>query len=67
MFDKLKQAVGLQEQEEKGLVGQIDEAMTLSWKNVSQRRQGDASWLCHEHVCAFASHEQACIQTLLCV
>ncbi|PNW76044.1 hypothetical protein CHLRE_12g549950v5 [Chlamydomonas reinhardtii] len=33
MFDKLKQAVGLQEQEEKGLVGQIDEAMTLSWKN----------------------------------
>ncbi|KAG2433923.1 hypothetical protein HXX76_008275 [Chlamydomonas incerta] len=33
MFDKLKQAVGLQEQEEKGLVGQLDEAMTLSWKN----------------------------------
>ncbi|GLI61304.1 hypothetical protein VaNZ11_003658 [Volvox africanus] len=33
MLDKFKQAVGLQEQEEKGLIGQIDEAMTLSWKN----------------------------------
>ncbi|KAG2446533.1 hypothetical protein HYH02_008520 [Chlamydomonas schloesseri] len=33
MFDKLKQAVGLQEQEEKGLVGQLSDATTLSWKN----------------------------------
>ncbi|EFJ42503.1 hypothetical protein VOLCADRAFT_83604 [Volvox carteri f. nagariensis] len=33
MLDKFKQAVGLQEQEEKGLMGQIDEAMTLSWRN----------------------------------
>ncbi|KXZ53220.1 hypothetical protein GPECTOR_7g1113 [Gonium pectorale] len=33
MMDKIKAAVGMQEQQEKGLLGQVDEAMTLSWKN----------------------------------
>lgn len=33
MLDKFKAAVGMQEQQEKGLLGQIDEAVTLSWKN----------------------------------
>ncbi|GFR48075.1 hypothetical protein Agub_g9913 [Astrephomene gubernaculifera] len=32
MIDKFKVAVGLQEQEEKGLMGQLDEAVTLTWK-----------------------------------
>ncbi|PNH10950.1 Vesicle transport protein SFT2B [Tetrabaena socialis] len=32
MFDKVKAMVGLNEQEEKGLIGQIDEAVTLTWK-----------------------------------
>mmetsp|Transcript_30130 Transcript_30130/g.55065 ORF Transcript_30130/g.55065 Transcript_30130/m.55065 type:complete len:161 (-) Transcript_30130:682-1164(-) len=32
VFDQIKVAVGVQEQEEKGLVGQIDEATTMSLK-----------------------------------
>lgn len=31
MLDKFKTAVGLQEQEEKGLIGQIDEVMEAVW------------------------------------
>lgn len=33
MLEKFKVAVGLQEQEQKGLIGQIDETMTMSLKN----------------------------------
>jgi hypothetical protein len=32
IFGKMKSAVGMQQQEEKGLLGQVDEAVTLTWK-----------------------------------